>query len=87
MALTDKEQERIRGLDTEAFEAEWTKAAQELEELKERLKFYSQDSQARAAEERASQLAATLSDAEKLALVQAVQAEGIESQEKGMGDL
>jgi hypothetical protein len=65
----------------EQLESEWTKAANQLEELKERLREFSQEHQFRAAEARAAQLAESLSDDEKRALLQTMEAEGVASEE------
>lgn len=71
----------LQGLTDKQLESEWTKAAKELDKLKAQLKEYSQEHQRRAAEKRAAQALETMSDADRRALLQQLEAEGIESAE------
>lgn len=73
-------------LTDEQLESEWTAAAKDLEKLKERLRAYSQEHQTRETAKRAQQRLETMSDDEKRALVQMVEAQGISSEE-GFGEL
>lgn len=75
--LTKKDQEAIRDLSESKFESEWTKAAADLEAAKERVSFFSQESQRRAT---AAKVAA-MNPEELKAIAQYVSANGIESEE------
>ena len=67
------------------LESEWTKAAKQFEEVKNLCREYAAENQRRAADREAERLMNSMGDAEKSALVQRIQAEGIESQESVNG--
>lgn len=75
-----KSPENYKGEDE--FMSAWDQAAQELEEAKERCKAFSQEHQARTLAEQARLRAEAMTDTERQALLQAVEAVGIESEEK-----
>ena len=76
--MNKKEKAEVEALSDKDFEAEWTRAAKELEDVKERCLFFSKEKQRRDALERFNQF----SDEEKAAFAQFAVAEGIPSKEE-----
>lgn len=71
----------LADLTDKQLESEWTKVAKEYEKVKERLREFSSEHQARASQERARQALAGLTDEDRAFLLQEARTEGIESEE------
>lgn len=82
MALSKKAQEEIRDLTDKQFEHEWTRAAKELDEARERCKFFAEVNREREAKKKIEDM----DPAERDALAQYCSANGFDASGPVNGD-